>query len=104
MASLKDSVVPEFKNMKFRVKDEEHSKQIQEHLFSLGYRWIGNRNAVVYTDSSFLFLLFFIKIYSNQPSSIALFSALIRYLACSSELIFKLRIFSRSSILTSPSI
>ncbi len=55
MVSLKDSIVPEFKNMKFRVKDEEHSKQIQEHLFSLGYRWIGNRNAVVYTDSSFLF-------------------------------------------------
>ena len=45
----------EFKNMKFRVKDAEHSKQIQEHLFSLGYRWCGNRNAVVYTDSSFLF-------------------------------------------------
>ena len=29
----------EFKNMKFRVKDEEHSKKIQEHLFSLGYKW-----------------------------------------------------------------
>ena len=55
MASLKDSIVPEFKNMKFRVKDEEHSKQIQEHLFSLGYRWSGNSNAVGYTDSSFLF-------------------------------------------------
>ena len=27
-------IVPEFKNMKFRVKDEEHSKQIQEYLFS----------------------------------------------------------------------
>ena len=34
MGSLKDSIVPEFKNMKFRVKDEEHSKQIQEYLFS----------------------------------------------------------------------
>ena len=54
MGSLKDSVVPEFKNMKFRVKDEEHSKQIQEYLFSLRYHWYDARG-VDYTDAAFLF-------------------------------------------------
>lgn len=39
MASLKDSIVPEFKNMKFRIKDEEHSKKVQDFLLNLGYRW-----------------------------------------------------------------
>ena len=39
MASLKDSVVPEFKNMKFRIKDEEHSKKVQDFLLNLGYGW-----------------------------------------------------------------
>lgn len=39
MASLKDSVVPEFKNMKFRIKDEDHSKKVQDFLLNLGYRW-----------------------------------------------------------------
>ena len=39
MASLKDSVVQEFKNMKFRIKDEEHSKKVQDFLLNLGYRW-----------------------------------------------------------------
>lgn len=30
---------PVFKAMKFRVENEDHSKLIQEHLFSLGYVW-----------------------------------------------------------------
>ena len=55
MGSLKDSVVPEFKNMKFRVKDEEHSKQIQEYLFSLRYHWDDQARVVDYTDAPFLF-------------------------------------------------
>ena len=55
MASLKDSIVPEFKNMKFRVKDEEHSKQIQEYLFSLRYHWDDQVRVVDYTDAPFLF-------------------------------------------------
>ena len=55
MGSLKDSIVPEFKNMKFRVKDEEHSKQIQEYLFSLGYQWDDRAHVVDYTDAAFLF-------------------------------------------------
>ena len=55
MGSLKDSIVPEFKNMKFRVKDEEHSKQIQEYLFSLRYHWDDQARGVDYTDAPFLF-------------------------------------------------
>ena len=48
-------IVPEFKNMKFRVKDEEHSKQIQEYLFSLRYHWGDQARGVDYTDAPFLF-------------------------------------------------
>ena len=55
MGSLKDSIVPEFKNMKFRVKNEEHSKQIQEYLFSLRYQWDDRARVVDYTDAAFLF-------------------------------------------------
>lgn len=29
--------IPPFKNMKFRVENEKHSKQIQEYLFRIGY-------------------------------------------------------------------
>lgn len=29
----------EVKNMKFRIKDEEHSKKVQDFLLNLGYRW-----------------------------------------------------------------
>ena len=56
MASLKDSIIPEFKNMKFRVKDEEHSKQIQEYLFSLGYKWSPLDQKTQYTNARFLFV------------------------------------------------
>ena len=31
--------MPEFKNMKFRIKDEDHSKKVQDFLLNLGYRW-----------------------------------------------------------------
>ena len=47
---------PEFKNMKFRVKDEEHSKQIQEYLFSLGYKWSSLDQKTQYTNARFLFV------------------------------------------------
>lgn len=30
---------PTFKNMKFRVSSPEHSKEIQEALFEMGYKW-----------------------------------------------------------------
>ena len=55
MASLEDSTIPEFKNMKFRVKDEEHSKKIQEHLFSLGYKWNNTNSVPQYTSGIGLF-------------------------------------------------
>ena len=45
----------EFKNMKFRVKDEEHSKKIQEHLFSLGYKWSNTNSVPQYTSGIGLF-------------------------------------------------
>ena len=47
-------IVPEFKNMKFRVRDEEHSKQIQEYLFSLGYKWFSDE-AIKMQSKPFLF-------------------------------------------------
>ena len=59
MASLKDSIVPEFKNMKFRIKDEEHSKKVQDFLLNLGYRWGRGftetfipRTKYIYTDKN----------------------------------------------------
>lgn len=59
MGSLKDSVVPEFKNMKFRIKDEEHSKKVQDFLLNLGYRWgrgftetVIPRTKYIYTDKN----------------------------------------------------
>ena len=36
---IKEIIMAQFKAMKFRVENEEHSKKIQEYLFSLGYRW-----------------------------------------------------------------
>lgn len=45
-----------FTNMKFRVNSPEHSKQIQEHLFTLGYLWVSESHAVVEkTDKPFLY-------------------------------------------------
>lgn len=41
--------------MKFRVKDEEHSKAIQEKLFSLGYSWCGLYKIAQYCTMPFLF-------------------------------------------------
>lgn len=31
---------PQFKNMKIRIKDEEHSRLVQETLFAMGYKWV----------------------------------------------------------------
>ncbi len=47
-------IVPEFKNMKFCVKDEEHSKKIQEHLFSLGYGWLGDSSTIMFVSMPYL--------------------------------------------------
>lgn len=45
----------QFKAMKFRVKNEEHSKQIQEKLFEMGYEWGSCGAYVSYTYSHDLF-------------------------------------------------
>lgn len=43
------------KDMKFRVKDEAHSKAIQEKLFEMGIGWSGRYFNVSHTDKSFLY-------------------------------------------------
>lgn len=43
------------KNMKFRVKDEEHSKSIQDALFAAGYTWAPGEAEHMYTDAPYLF-------------------------------------------------
>lgn len=44
------------KAMKFRVKNPEHSKAIQERLFEMGYKWFGeHRAAVEKTKHPFLY-------------------------------------------------
>lgn len=49
----------EFKAMKFRVQNPEHSKAIQERLFEMGYKWWAqskeNSRKIQETNSSFLF-------------------------------------------------
>lgn len=39
-------------SMKFRIKDEAHSRAIQEKLFSWGYKWCGD--GVLFTEMKFL--------------------------------------------------
>lgn len=43
------------KRMKFRVRDKEHCRAIQEALFKEGYVWIRSGKGVQYTDASHLF-------------------------------------------------
>lgn len=52
-----DSIVnpkTEFKAMKFRVDSPEHSKQIQERLFEMGYKWLISKKEVCYADRYYL--------------------------------------------------
>ena len=46
---------PQFKNMKFRVSSPEHSKEIQDALFEMGYKWASGNKEVLYTHESFLY-------------------------------------------------
>lgn len=39
-----------FSNMKFRVNSPEHSKEIQEALFEMGYKWSSHGTNVMFTD------------------------------------------------------
>lgn len=36
--------------MKFKVESEQHSKQLQEKLFEIGYKWLTTGCTVTYTD------------------------------------------------------
>lgn len=38
-----------FQNMKIRIKDAEHSRQVQECLFKLGYKWAFGAKVTVFT-------------------------------------------------------
>jgi hypothetical protein len=44
-----------FKAYKFKVENPEHSQKIQEHLFSLGYKWYHCGDKVQCTNKSYLF-------------------------------------------------
>lgn len=47
--------MPKFTAMKFKVNDPEHSKQIQECLFKLGYRWCCGYKSVQHITMYYLF-------------------------------------------------
>ena len=44
-----------FKNMKFVVRDREHSRQIQEAPLAAGYKWFSGNN-IQYPSSSYLYV------------------------------------------------
>lgn len=44
------------KDMKFRVKDEAHSKAIQEKLFEMGVGWVGRDFRVKWTSKPYLYV------------------------------------------------
>ena len=41
---------------KIRVKDEEQSREVQEILFELGYKWLSGDTKVCHTHAEFLFI------------------------------------------------
>lgn len=45
----------QLQNMKIRIKDEEHSKQVQECLFKLGYLWCARIKDFKYLDAKALY-------------------------------------------------
>ena len=47
--------IPKFQAMKFRVENEEHSRKIQEHLFSLGYGWGITIKQLLWLSEKFLY-------------------------------------------------
>lgn len=44
----------QFKAMKIRIKDEEHSRLVQEVLFEMGYEWPFHGNEVSHTDAEII--------------------------------------------------
>lgn len=47
----------DFKNMKFKVSSPEHSKEIQEALFEMGYEWSSYGKQVMFTDGGDTWLI-----------------------------------------------
>lgn len=46
----------QFKAMKIRIKDEQHSRLVQETLFEMGYRWWSHCDQDIrYTDKAFIY-------------------------------------------------
>ena len=45
----------QFKAMKIRIKDEEHSRLVQETLFEMGYRWLHYDQEIRFTDKAFIY-------------------------------------------------
>ena len=54
-------------NIKIKIKSPEHSRQVQEMLFRMGYRWHVNGKKISYQDASILYAYFNQDIrYSND--------------------------------------
>ena len=46
----------QFKAMKIRIKDEEHSRLVQKALFETGYKWWSHSDQEIrYTDKAFIY-------------------------------------------------
>lgn len=45
----------QFKAMKIRIKDEQHSRLVQEALFKVGYKWSDHNQDISYTDKAFIY-------------------------------------------------
>lgn len=45
----------QFKAMKIRIKDEQHSRLVQETLFEAGYRWSYGNEEFRHTDKAFIY-------------------------------------------------
>jgi hypothetical protein len=43
------------KDMKIKIKDEQHSKQVQEALFNMGYEWGDGGRTIKHTDAKALY-------------------------------------------------
>lgn len=44
------------KDIKIRITSEEHCRQVQEWLFSLGYKWFAGGKQLKYLESKWLFI------------------------------------------------
>jgi hypothetical protein len=58
-----------FKNMKFRVNSPEHSKQIQELLFELGYSWGSVGKFTIHINQPYLYTFTSGYIFDGQTES-----------------------------------